>query len=1065
MGESYLEKGLQGFLNNFLDPKNRDVPILVFQNPQDLDFTQNLVSFIQGHQTYLFDDPELCCTPYGPFFLWSLQQLRSMTVEEQERELEHAKFYIFHKPLIKLLLDEKPLERPEEIFYPEIEFEQQMMLNALVRLFINLARLRPSNFVVDQAQIMNDSSYAFMRLLWKKVSKIQFIPFRIFLIYQNDFQQDSPSDHHKIRAFFQLADAQGHLIRLGGVGNSIPLKENASFSLQMVIRAFHLLALNDALKYAQEILNQHSLGGHPLSDPEQIEILDIVGLIHFFKKEYDLAMSHWQTALSLAQTSNHNQFTIRLMVRIGHVFFEKRDLDHTKNLVLQAKNLARELADEQTYFYAQFLEFLLQEKIREQSIVEFRVFYEDILIRAKSLEFFNFLSYLSTNPFGLYSDYPQEYEFYHLQGIALAKSHHNIFRLACAYQTAGLVSSVKGNYQQTIEYYNKSLELKKKLRNPLELAYINNGIGFYHYMIGNYEKAHHHFLDSIRYLKKAKNFEEIGMTLFNLSVNSLLAFDYENSIFYLRTCQELIRVIKIKHLPYHSSFGIQVVLGTAYALDQQFSKAWQSLLYIEHHHLKPFPRKNEEYFLYHFLQALLNGKKEEWDQAEFFLKLPNDNILYYAPFFYTHYGDYLFEFITVDEALPKWEKGLEFAQKLNNALYTSLLEKRIEAKKPQKIKLDLARSRSGWSWIMAAARLQSHLITIHEQIEGIQFIRTFQMVASQCRNFNELAQKSGDLLYQNSQVHAVYLCHIQKNKIITLYQRGELDVSDPYMNSLLLFLLNSTKKYFPKIPRFNQEPISEWQQYGLWFYQFSPSKDQTVLLVLIIDPETDNLSRQPFQIFSHISSYFEISWNRLIQVQTIKEQIDDLKRKNLLLEKSSTTDQLTGVGNRNALYAALKNEMARINRFKQDQGAPVSILFLDLDNFKFFNDNFGHALGDKILELTANLFQEAVRTTDLVFRYGGDEFVIVLPETSEDGARELANRILKKFTEVQSFRTVLEELYAHNFTIPQDKQLSCSIGIATYTGTPVSHTDYQAFLNQADNNLYQAKVQGRNQAV
>jgi diguanylate cyclase (GGDEF)-like protein len=136
-----------------------------------------------------------------------------------------------------------------------------------------------------------------------------------------------------------------------------------------------------------------------------------------------------------------------------------------------------------------------------------------------------------------------------------------------------------------------------------------------------------------------------------------------------------------------------------------------------------------------------------------------------------------------------------------------------------------------------------------------------------------------------------------------------------------------------------------------------------------------------------------------------------------------------------------------------------------LDNFKFFNDNFGHALGDKILELTANLFQEAVRTTDLVFRYGGDEFVIVLPETSEDGARELANRILKKFTEVQSFRTVLEELYAHNFTIPQDKQLSCSIGIATYTGTPVPHTDYQAFLNQADNNLYQAKVQGRNQAV
>ncbi|MFI5234693.1 MAG: diguanylate cyclase [Gemmatimonadales bacterium] len=162
-----------------------------------------------------------------------------------------------------------------------------------------------------------------------------------------------------------------------------------------------------------------------------------------------------------------------------------------------------------------------------------------------------------------------------------------------------------------------------------------------------------------------------------------------------------------------------------------------------------------------------------------------------------------------------------------------------------------------------------------------------------------------------------------------------------------------------------------------------------------------------------------------------------------LLEMAQT-DPLTGVANRRVLAGRLGAEFERASRY----GGILSLLMIDIDDFKRVNDTYGHQTGDTVLTQLAAIFRREQRTVDLVARYGGEEFVIVLPETTAVGARNFADRLLTRVAE-------------HQFADPaQAVRVTVSIGIATYPDAKA--TDADAFLAQADAKLYQAKRDGRN---
>ncbi len=165
------------------------------------------------------------------------------------------------------------------------------------------------------------------------------------------------------------------------------------------------------------------------------------------------------------------------------------------------------------------------------------------------------------------------------------------------------------------------------------------------------------------------------------------------------------------------------------------------------------------------------------------------------------------------------------------------------------------------------------------------------------------------------------------------------------------------------------------------------------------------------------------------------------------LRYQATHDGMTGLLNRTATLDALRNELERANR----QGVPLCLMLADFDHFKDINDTHGHAIGDAVLCEAARRMRAAVRTYDSVGRYGGEEFMFILPGCSVDDARSQAERLLTCITS--------EPIELPRVTIP----FTLSIGIVVKYNATVD--DLDAFIHSADLSLYEAKLGGRNRVV
>ena len=169
----------------------------------------------------------------------------------------------------------------------------------------------------------------------------------------------------------------------------------------------------------------------------------------------------------------------------------------------------------------------------------------------------------------------------------------------------------------------------------------------------------------------------------------------------------------------------------------------------------------------------------------------------------------------------------------------------------------------------------------------------------------------------------------------------------------------------------------------------------------------------------------------------------DLATANTHLQNLATTDPITGLANHRAMFAALDQELERCHRY----GRPCSVLFRDLDHFKALNDACGHAAGDTALREFGGVVRDSLRGVDILARWGGEEFVVLLPETTDAQAMDLAER-------------VRGAVAGHVFAASGGTRLTCSLGVASYPQDAQRRDD---LVEMADQAMYAAKRLGRNQ--
>jgi diguanylate cyclase (GGDEF)-like protein len=182
--------------------------------------------------------------------------------------------------------------------------------------------------------------------------------------------------------------------------------------------------------------------------------------------------------------------------------------------------------------------------------------------------------------------------------------------------------------------------------------------------------------------------------------------------------------------------------------------------------------------------------------------------------------------------------------------------------------------------------------------------------------------------------------------------------------------------------------------------------------------------------------------NALLQKKLVNKQIE-IDAIIAQAHEVAHTDELTYLSNRRQIIGDLQREVMHAERY----GTPLSISMLDIDHFKQVNDTYGHAVGDQILRNVAGLLREHIREPDIVGRYGGEEFLVILPNSPLQAATGQAERLCK----------LMEA--APIIALGNSYPITISAGAAELQ---TGHEDWQKFLSRADGAMYQAKALGRN---
>lgn len=241
-------------------------------------------------------------------------------------------------------------------------------------------------------------------------------------------------------------------------------------------------------------------------------------------------------------------------------------------------------------------------------------------------------------------------------------------------------------------------------------------------------------------------------------------------------------------------------------------------------------------------------------------------------------------------------------------------------------------------------------------------------------------------------------------------------------------------------PRFSDNPAVQDAPH-VRFYAGVPLVTETgeaVGTLCVIDYQTRQLDAAAQAALSSLARQVMAQLELRKSLYMLRQNESELKRINQVLTEQALTDPLTQVHNRRSLEHSLIGEWERAFRYSQ----PLSVLMLDVDEFKSYNDTFGHQAGDGVLRQVAEILRREARQPDIVARYGGEEFVIILPETDSEGALKIADRVRYK---IETAR------WPH-------RAVTISVGVASYG----NQADADALLMQADQALYRAKQAGRN---
>lgn len=961
-----------------------------------------------------------------------------------------------YKPLqqkLTAILKGKRFQRSEMIVIDDLFFEKQAISNAIVNL-VEILITTPTIIVISSWHYASASTIELLKVL---VAKKLTIPLMVMVSIdpQNAFANQQEDEAWE--GFLDWLDDTFLLHYVPESNNT----ESPEWSFnQEIVPSAQLVEQNANLMAWPEVqtLSRMLLETRQLPDQEKVQLHLLFAEALLFTDDLSSALSELESLLVFQDLTFSTDDKVRLYNLLSITLVQRQSFEGAMQYAETALDIAKQAADGQLLAQSMFVNFFAHDKSStplalsefaklEQELQRYKMDCSHLYVLR------NYYSYLR-----FYDDLDSKSALTVTQrALKLARKIGHQQGIAASYHSKGIIYSYISHYHATFKCFAISARIRKQLGEANEQVRMHNGIGYFNTLLEQYPDAQTEYLAAYDIARTTGDDSELIVTIYNFAWLYFCTRNYQQATDILAQLLRICRIRKMTHFPFRNLYDVFSLKGFCHTKLGELTSAQQCLERMQELPFKPSSTGE-------FLRALLQGAlysasdnlqkaREIFEQAPAILGqtvdmdsrlLPQCSIELLEV--YSRQGDW--------KACNKLaDKSLAMCEALSLPRFSeifTLIQQKVEQYQPfatRKLPVYPLREVSlQLDILLRSAKQVAQLRQVQKRLREMQLISRMQSLPERFSTTRELAEESLKLVCANFTVETGMIHHFNGEQWQQWSQVGKtLTVKD--LNNYLAHIIDK------KQPWVENNFCSQGEDGKRATY------DSIACFPLFVD---DHLYGAITLCNFNRNRYFDRQVQDTLQLlcKQLGSQLQQLKHsENLLI--MSTTDQLTGLFNRQALLARLEQE---ITLYKQHADTyQCALAYIDLDNFKVVNDVLGHDVGDNVLKKFAELLTSSMRSVDIIARWGGDEFVVVFPNSNHQQAQISAKRLLQQLKKQCFFRRELCQWAENPQMVTNLPNLSCSIGITDCAATDYRLLNEDWLLKQADRGLYQAKAAGKGQ--
>ncbi|MEE1342460.1 MAG: tetratricopeptide repeat-containing diguanylate cyclase [Lachnospiraceae bacterium] len=997
------------------------------------------------------------------------------------------------------------MTRGEDVILSEINYERTRMNQSILSILSYIANQHPLIMILNYAHYAQKSTLDLLQALIesKPIKNLGIIISYNEVIPVISYARDSWD------ALIKHAEKKRHIINWGTTERQQPISSTIRFSprttffqsyIQILHNMVYTLAIEEA-NYYLDILYKKLEVEHCFAEDEfKIQLLYLYSLTAVYLEEPSKALLLLDKLKRIVNPEKDSIMYFECIYLSGNAHVQNSLYD----LAIQISKECLEAAPEENHDYYVFKAHLLEYNaiFRGWSTIFLKSLHLDnVTSFCEEVEKFHYLNHLShIYTFGYINEssfkvhegnsFVDSTELAYLQrGVDLALQLNNLYFAVEIYKTTVLVASAFGHYQLVEEYFNKCIKLLAFLDNPVEEANIYNGLGYNSTVSGNYHKANDYYNKALSNFYQLSSIDYISETLYNKAITAILSKDYENAALYITKCIDILETMHEFKLNLCNTSKLHGLAALAYfRLDSEYNCSLylaSAKRYLSHildsTDESKFYLWDDDLFLYYFVTGLLNKKSNEYfyaqsdfDHAKFHMMRSAGNLFFSYHMFALEQADLFTILGKKADATKILEECLEYTKtnKLDHQSY--LIECALKGMEPLVEPFTLTMDKISFEMVDELANQQAAQKKLERKENHIDFLSTCQDMISHEQDKNALLHTTMIHIQNHFLLDQIILLSSNdtEDELTPFYFAEEFSLTKEQIQLITTtlsqytsgFVVARTEKryeeFYNLINIFDANEIACFVCIPILFN--NTIRDILIGYTKLKDNFTSNsapLTEGDLTILRFSFKQLVDSLDRIDFNQKILEYNNELQAMNNKLHESAITDVLTLLLNRQGFMKLVNPTPEAALQPQNTETKDMTILYIDLDSFKYYNDTFGHAVGDIILVGFANILKKIAKDEGYAVRYGGDEFLLVLPGTSMERAKESACAIYKELEEQNYFIDQIPHEEGETIQVPKEHFISCSIGIAATNyqeGLDISET-----LKHADEVLYDVKKNGK----